>query len=78
MNNNVNEISISNVAQCLSYMQNYNVLLFMALINLKSSTGNVIQCRVLIKNASQNSTQFFKLCRTIKFQIIYYYSYINK
>lgn len=53
INNNVPDIYVYNSTQCHSCMQNYNVLLSTAFINVKSSTGNVVQCRAFIDNASQ-------------------------
>lgn len=55
VNSNVPETSVSNSVQCHSPIQNYNVLLSTALNNIKSNTCNVIQCRTLIGNASQQS-----------------------
>ena len=61
MQNSANEInanmseSVSNCSQCTKGEENYKVLKSTAIVNVKSSNGQVMRCKVLINTASQNS-----------------------
>lgn len=61
-----------------TFIQNYNILLSAGLFNVKSSTGNIIQCRVLIDTASQNSLISKNCVKCLNFPLLKYYSYVSR
>ena len=52
-NANMSE-SVSNSSECTKGKENYNVLLATEIINVKSPNRQVMRCKELIDNASQN------------------------